>query len=86
MQIQVHAVHSPRLLTQWSAAQVLAENRCALSLPNGESIRLNPACIRVVFEVADLADVPPATAMHCSTIVVPVGAIGWRCVPLHCAC
>jgi hypothetical protein len=71
-------LHTPR-------AQVLDDN-CALCLPNGERIRLNPQGMRLVFEASDLAAASPATVSRCGMIYVPADLVGWQCVCLSAFC
>ena len=49
-----------------------------LCLPNGERIKLDPASMRVLFEVADLVAASPATVSRCGMVYVTPDDMGWR--------
>ena len=55
---------------------VLDDNR-TLCLPNGERIKLNGRCMRMLFEVEDLKVASPATVSRCGMVWVPSEALGW---------
>jgi dynein heavy chain len=56
---------------------VLDDNR-TLCLPNGERIKLNGRCPRMLlFEVEDLKVASPATVSRCGMLWVPAEALGW---------
>lgn len=65
-----------------SNMQVLDDN-CTLCLPNGERLKLNPATMRMLFEVADLSVASPATVSRCGMVYVPPDNLGWRSVHYH---
>ncbi|KAK9815239.1 hypothetical protein WJX72_000483 [[Myrmecia] bisecta] len=54
------------------------DDNCTLCLPNGERIKLNPATMRMLFEVGDLAAASPATVSRCGMVYVPPEDCGWR--------
>ncbi|EFJ52773.1 dynein heavy chain 3 [Volvox carteri f. nagariensis] len=66
-----------RGLDQPQLLPVLDDN-CMLCLPNGERIKLNPATMRMLFEVADLAAASPATVSRCGMVYVTPDDMGWR--------
>ena len=54
------------------------DDNCTLCLPNGERIKLNPATMRMLFEVSDLAAASPATVSRCGMVFVSPEELGWR--------
>eukprot|EP00198_Chlamydomonas_reinhardtii_P006936 XP_001696272.1 dynein heavy chain 3 [Chlamydomonas reinhardtii] len=54
------------------------DDNCMLCLPNGERIKLDPASMRVLFEVADLVAASPATVSRCGMVYVTPDDMGWR--------
>jgi dynein heavy chain, axonemal len=54
------------------------DDNCMLCLPNGERLKLDPARMRVLFEVADLSAASPATVSRCGMVYVAEGTVGWR--------
>jgi hypothetical protein len=54
------------------------DDNCTLCLPNSERIKLDPARMRMLFEVADLAVASPATVSRCGMVYVSPEDSGWR--------
>lgn len=54
------------------------DDNCMLCLPNGERIRLDAVCLRMLFEVHDLSAASPATISRCGMVYCPTDALGWR--------
>jgi hypothetical protein len=52
------------------------DDNCTLCLPIGERIKLNPATMRMLFEVEDLLQASPATVSRCGMVYLAGDELG----------